>query len=226
MPVRRRRECPPRHQPPVAVSNFSALNSGESSTDRSRIVPFGYWGENQSGPSTSTFYAVSPCVRSSLCNHADLFPQQNVQPSYRPGPSRIECSTGRFQPYGRSRTRPNEHRNAEAGPSTLAPPPIPHVGPPTPQPSGGISETTADAENQTISEEDKAPVSDFYCSHIPHVTEWSSASGGQACQAPSRPRTASPTPYTDAADEPQAAQVGTAAGEDPRGSEPQQGPRR
>jgi hypothetical protein len=71
-----------------------------------------------------------------------------------------------------SRTRTNEHRNAEAGPSTLALPPVPYVGPPTSQPSGGISETTADAETkETITEEDEAPVSDFYCSHIPRVTE-------------------------------------------------------
>ena len=151
-----------RHQPPVAVSSFPALNSGESSADQSRTDPFGYWGENQSGPSTSTFYPVSHRVRSSLCNHANSFQQQNVQHPYQPGPSRTGCSTGRFQPYGMSRTRPNERRNAEAGPSTLVPPPVPHVGLPTPQPSGGISETTADADkHQTNTEEDKASVSIF-----------------------------------------------------------------
>ena len=36
-----------------------------------------------------------------------------------------------------------------------------------------ISETTADAENtKPITEEDKVPVSYFYCSHIPRVVEW------------------------------------------------------
>ena len=81
--------------------------------------------------------------------------------------------TGRFQPYGVSRARQYEHRDAEAGPSTLVLPPIPYVGPPTPQPSGGISETTANAKTkQTITEEEEVPVSSFYCSHIPHVTEW------------------------------------------------------
>jgi len=82
---------------------------------------------------------------------------------------------GRFQPYGRSYARRNEHRNAEAGPSTLLPPPVPFVGYPTLQPSGGmISETTAEAEQvQPITEENKAPVSYFYCSHIPRVIEWS-----------------------------------------------------
>jgi len=68
---------------------------------------------------------------------------------------------GRFQPYGRSYARRSEHRNAEAGPSTLLPAPVPFVGYPTLQPSGGMtSETTADAEDkQPITEEKKAPVS-------------------------------------------------------------------
>ena len=83
-------------------------------------------------------------------------------------------TTGRFQPYGMPRTHPREYGNAEAGPSTSMAPFIPHVGLPTPQPSGGISETTADAEiTNTITEEEEAPVSNFYCSRIPHVTEWS-----------------------------------------------------
>jgi len=81
-------------------------------------------------------------------------------------------SARKHKPYERFRVRQSEHRNAEAGPSTLAPPPIPYVGPPTLQPSGGvISETTANAEVQTTAEEDKAPVSNFYCSHIPRAIE-------------------------------------------------------
>ena len=81
-------------------------------------------------------------------------------------------STGRFQPYGMSHTRSNECWNAEAGLSGLVAPPATYVDPSTPQPSGEVSETTADAEtNQTITEEDKVPVSNFYCSRIPHVTE-------------------------------------------------------
>jgi len=95
-----------------------------------------------------------------------------VQP-YQPstGPTRTGLiPTGWFQPYELSCTGENEYRNAEAGPSTLVPPPAPCVGLPMPQPSGGISETTADADNnQTPTEEDKAPVSDFYRSYIPHV---------------------------------------------------------
>ena len=46
------------------------------------------------------------------------------------------------------------------------------MAPPAMHPSGGLSETTADAEtNQTSTEEDVTPVSDFYCSKIPRVTE-------------------------------------------------------
>jgi len=76
----------------------------------------------------------------------------------------------RFQPHGASHARPVEHENAVAGPSNLVP--IPFVKPPTTYPSGGLSETTADAENDQIStEEDAAPVSNFYCSHVPRVTE-------------------------------------------------------
>ena len=68
--------------------------------------------------------------------------------------------------------RSDEHRNAEAVSSTLVAPPTTYLAPPTANPSGGISEATADAEmNQTFTEEDAAPVSNFYCSHIPHVTE-------------------------------------------------------
>ena len=60
------------------------------------------------------------------------------------------------------RARSNEHTNAEAGPSNLAPPFIPYVAPPPTNPTGGTSEATADAENnQTVTEEDAAPVSNF-----------------------------------------------------------------
>jgi len=69
------------------------------------------------------------------------------------------------------RARLNEYANAEAGPSNLAPPLVSYAAPPTTYPSGGSSEATADAEEQTVTEEDVAPVSNFYCSHIPHVTE-------------------------------------------------------
>ena len=62
--------------------------------------------------------------------------------------------------------------NAEAGPSTSTLPFIQPVGLPTKQPSGGETETTADAEQiQTRTEEGKAPVSDSYCSHFPRESD-------------------------------------------------------
>ena len=91
----------------------------------------------------------------------------------------------RFTPYGIHHSHPVMYENADAGPSTQPPPPIPYdtrptTRPPPPipydtrpttQPTGGTSETTADAEqSQTITEEDETPVCDFYCSPIPHVT--------------------------------------------------------
>jgi hypothetical protein len=58
---------------------------------------------------------------------------------------------GPFRPWETK----TEHTNAEAGPST-PPPRVLTVGPPTVQPSGGQSVTTADAENnQPIREEDE-----------------------------------------------------------------------
>ncbi|KAF9782796.1 hypothetical protein BJ322DRAFT_1072649 [Thelephora terrestris] len=107
--------------------------------------PLGYWGNIQGGPSTSTFDPLNMYTTYQLST----------------GPTRTEQTqaTRRFQPYGTSRTRTIEYANAEAGPSTLAPPPVPYVGPPAPEPSGGLlSETSADAEQtQTILEEDEVP---------------------------------------------------------------------
>jgi len=121
---------------------------------------------------------VSTGARLSSCSLVDAFPQENVHTHHLPGtgPARTEpTSMRRFQPYGRSRAQRSEHINAEAGPSTLIPPPVPCVGLPTLQPSGGMtSETTADAEKtQSTTEEDEAPVSNFYRSHILRVIEWS-----------------------------------------------------
>ena len=101
-----------------------------------------------------------------------------MQSSYQPGTGSTRAGSipmMRFQPYGVSCTHPNEYRDAETGTSTLVPPSASYVGPPTPQPSGGISETTVGAEdNNTTKDEDKAAVSNFYCSRIPHIIELSS----------------------------------------------------
>jgi hypothetical protein len=76
----------------------------------------------------------------------------------------------RIHPYKTNRPiRPTQNTNAEAGPSTLAPP-TPPVGSPTTQPSGGTSEAAADAtNNQTSAVEDKAQVSHFYHPRIPRA---------------------------------------------------------
>ena len=162
---------------PSSGENIFCSETFGKRTEQSSLVPLDYWGGNQSGPSTSTFYTVSARVRSSLCNNVNTFPQQNVQPLYQPsaGSTRAgSISTGRFRPYGMSRARTNEHRNAEAGPSTIVPPSFPYVGLSTLQPSGGISETTADAEfKQTDTEEYEVPVSNFHCFRIPRVPEGS-----------------------------------------------------
>jgi len=121
-----------------------------------------------------------------LRNTFETFTQENV-PTFYPssaGPTRTESlPAGRFQPYGTPRARLNNYGNAEAGPSALVLPPVPYVDQPTLQPSGGTSEATADADQtKHVTEEDRATVSNFYCSHIPRVTEWSfgvrSPSGG------------------------------------------------
>lgn len=78
------------------------------------------------------------------------------------------------------------HENAEVGPSTQPPPPVPYdtrpttqpLPPipydtrPTTQPTGGLSEATADAEQtKSFTEEDGTPVSECYCSPVPRVTD-------------------------------------------------------
>ncbi|KAF9643326.1 hypothetical protein BDM02DRAFT_3123568 [Thelephora ganbajun] len=81
-------------------------------------------------------------------------------------------STWRFQPYGTPRARFDEHRNAEAGPSALVPLPALYLAPPTTNPPRGSSEATADAvSDQTNTEEDTAPVSNFYCSRALEAQE-------------------------------------------------------
>jgi len=75
-----------------------------------------------------------------------------------------------FQSYGVAHARPDEYRSPEAGPSTLVLPLIPYVNQPT---SRGITEAGAGADqNNHVTEEDRVTVSNFYCSHIPRVTEW------------------------------------------------------
>ena len=89
------------------------------------------------------------------------------------GATRTEMlDSWRFTPYGGYSARPITHGTTVARPSTHIPLYIQHYAPPTIQPTGGLSETAANAEhNQTYTEEDESPVSDFYCSRIPHVSD-------------------------------------------------------
>ena len=91
----------------------------------------------------------------------------------RTGPTRSEPSHAeRYQPYGTSRTHRVGHVNAEAGPSTLVPPHVPYVDSPIPQSTEGIFKRTANAtNNKSVKEKKEAPVSNFYRSHLPRVTE-------------------------------------------------------
>jgi hypothetical protein len=104
----------------------------------------------------------------------DLLQRQEMYIDYHPsdGPVRTEVEKAeRFQPSGSYCARALGNANMEAGPSTPILSRIPSVGPPIMQPPGGIPETTADAEkDQTHTEKDKTPVSHFYRSHTPHVS--------------------------------------------------------
>jgi len=80
-------------------------------------------------------------------------------------------NTQRFTPYGTHHAHASFYGNAGAGLLTQLPPPIPYDIQSIAQPAGGISETTADAEHNQPFTEEEAPVSDFYCSPIPRVTD-------------------------------------------------------
>jgi len=75
-------------------------------------------------------------------------------------------------PYETSTARLSVYGIVEAGTSTQMPPSTLYGPPQITQPTGGIPEMTADAEqNSTTTEEEESPVSDFYCSRIPRVTD-------------------------------------------------------
>ena len=159
------------------MSVAPALNPQEPNTHQPRTVLFNYSGANHSGFSTSDSHVETSGVQWPLRKPFDTFMRENIHGSYPPdgGPYRTELlPAGRFQPYGMTRARLDRRSNAEAGPSNLVLPPTPYINQPSSQPPGGISEATADADTTiTITEEDRAAVSNFYCSHIPRVTEWS-----------------------------------------------------
>ena len=125
-------------------------------------------------PFAAPLTAGAPIVLTSSLNSS---PQQDVRAScqHGTGPTRVKLvRRGRFQPYGTPRAHTMEHIEAGAGPSTIVPPRTPCAGFSTLHPFGGLSETTGDAANDhRATEDDKAPVSNFHRSRIPHVTEWS-----------------------------------------------------
>ena len=94
---------------------------------------------------------------------------------HRAGPTRTGLlQSERFKPYGEVRAHTVEHVNAETGPSTLVPLQDPRVGTQTLLPSGGLSESAADAATtQTFTEDNEAAVSNCYRSRILRVTDWS-----------------------------------------------------
>lgn len=166
------------------LSNFNTPSAHPRWT-----VPLQYWGDTQSGPSTSTFNLVSVGFCSSFHYFADTVCTSN-QPS--PGPSRTgQNSQRRFQPYTTSRARENEHRNAEAGLSTPVPVQVLHAGSTTLQPTGGVTPETAANANQanTTTEAERVPVSHFYRSPVPRVADllcgvrFPSAPGDQMARA-------------------------------------------
>lgn len=133
-----------------------------------------------SAPSTTVFDWVHAEARSSIHDPVGALSQPNeYTDQHIPGPTRTEqVPVGRFRPYEMPCARANEHRT---GPSTLVSTLVLYIGPPTSQPPGWVPKTTADAEkNQTITEEQEAPVSNLYRSHILHAIEWSF---GVRCQS-------------------------------------------
>ena len=97
--------------------------------------------------------------------------QNHHQPQY--GATRTGMmDSRRFTPYGEYNARLIAKRPTVAGLPTHVHLPVLHYAPQTIQPTGGLSETAANAEKkQTITEEYESPVSDFYCSLIPHVID-------------------------------------------------------
>jgi len=142
---------------------------GSSTYQLITVLP-DYWGGNQSRHSTSMFHTISAGAFLPSCNFIDAFPQENIHTYHQPnagltGTSLI--SAGQFQPYKRFCAQLSEHRNMEAGTLTLMLSHFPYTSHSMQQPSGGVtSETVADTEKiKTITEEDKVPVSSFYCSY-------------------------------------------------------------
>ena len=134
--------------------------------------------------------------------------------------------TDRSHPYGVHHAHQNGQWNAEGGPSTPVTPPALYVAPAKSQPPGGISEITADAENEVpTAEEGETPVSVMYCSQIPHVSERSSStSGGRPGLAAPQPRTRRPQVLEEGEIRSHGVQLGAPSNETGESSHLQPGP--
>ena len=76
------------------------------------------------------------------------------------------------EPYLTYYTDSDGYANTEAGPSYYVPLHTLYMAQPFTNSSGELSEATADTEHRNkLTEENVAPVSNFYCSHVPRVTE-------------------------------------------------------
>ena len=151
---------------------FGALDERCSPTV---IVPLGLGGNNQGGQTAGApNHPVSIQVR--LSPHGQIYPfrQQDAQ-LHQPSPGRTRAEptrVGCFQPYQTHPARASGYVNAQAGPSTVAPPRIPLVGRPTKRPLRKKPEISANAEQQNqTTEENKVPVSGFYRSRIPRAVD-------------------------------------------------------
>ena len=98
-----------------------------------------------------------------------------MQNSYQPGVNPTGLGTihmWQTEPYLMRYIDSDEYANIEAGPSNFVPLYTTYMAQPFTNPSGGSSEATAYAKHtNTFTEENAAPVSNFYCSHVPRVTE-------------------------------------------------------
>ena len=168
-------EVPPASSTPSwCEPHFLQRDRTEPSVYWPQTNPVDCWGGHQSGSLTSTFHTVRVLASSSPCNFTDT--SQDVQTPYHPsvdssGAGTIQ--TYRYSPYETPHSQSNKYTDMGAGPSYSVLQATPHVTCPPANPSGGSSEATADAETPLIiTEEEETSVSNFYCSHVPHVTEW------------------------------------------------------
>jgi hypothetical protein len=156
--------------PPETSNIISASSSGEHflcftliNAHQERTDPLSHSGDSRGGSTIDHLHAAP----------TDPSRQQSVQTDYDPSPGRAKTNLERKrrpQPYGTYDTRASKHVKAVAGPSVVAH--TPSVDSPTIQSSEKVSGVIADALDELAAEVAKgAPVSNFYRSHIPRVSD-------------------------------------------------------